>query len=158
MEKVDVLVIGAGLLGCFTARNLARYEMDILVLEKESDVSRGISKANTGIIYSGYDNRPGTLKSRLCIQANETFDTLAEQLGVPFKRPGSLMIGFGPRADRVISRKYHDGISAGMPAVSLLHSIRKVPEPSTHGSFASPRMRMPEIMAHISVLTQKYIV
>ena len=108
MEKVDVLVIGAGLLGCFTARNLARYEMDILVLEKESDVSRGISKANTGIIYSGYDNRPGTLKSRLCIQANETFDTLAEQLGVPFKRPGSLMIGFGPRADRGISRKYHD--------------------------------------------------
>ena len=58
MEKVDVLVIGAGLLGCFTARNLARYEMDILVLEKESDVARGISKANTGIIYAGYDNKP----------------------------------------------------------------------------------------------------
>ena len=51
MEKVDVLVIGAGLLGCFTARNLTRYELDVLVLEKESDVSRGISKANTGIIY-----------------------------------------------------------------------------------------------------------
>ena len=51
MEKVDVLVIGAGLLGCFTARNLARYEMDILVLEKESDVSRGISKANTGSAF-----------------------------------------------------------------------------------------------------------
>lgn len=120
MEKVDVLVIGAGLLGCFTARSLTQYELDVLVLEKESDVSRGISKANTGIIYSGYDNRPGTLKSRLCIQANETFDTLAEQLGVPFKRPGSLMIGFGQRADRVISRKYHDGIRAGIKGLKLL--------------------------------------
>ena len=120
MEKVDVLVIGAGLLGCFTARNLARYEMDILVLEKEGDVSRGISKANTGIIYTGYDNRPGSRKSKLCIQANEAFDTLTRQLGVPFSRPGSLMISFGPRADEVIKRKYTDGIQAGVKGLELL--------------------------------------
>ena len=120
MEKVDVLVIGAGLLGCFTARNLARYEMDILVLEKESDVSRGISKANTGIIYAGYDNRPGTLKSRLCVQANESFDALTEQLDVPFKRTGSLMISYGPRADRVIRRKYDDGMKSGVQGLRLL--------------------------------------
>ena len=120
MEKVDVLVIGAGLLGCFTARNLARYEMDILVLEKESDVSRGISKANTGIIYTGYDNRPGTRKSKLCIQANEAFDALVRQLDVPFSRPGSLLISFGPRADQVIKRKYIDGIHAGVKGLELL--------------------------------------
>ena len=120
MEKVDVLVIGAGLLGCFTARNLARYEMDILVLEKEGDVSRGISKANTGIIYTGYDNRPGSRKSKLCIQANEAFDTLTRQLEVPFSRPGSLMISFGPRADDVIKRKYTDGIQAGVKGLKLL--------------------------------------
>lgn len=120
MEKVDVLVIGAGLLGCFTARNLARYEMDILVLEKEGDVSRGISKANTGIIYTGYDNRPGSRKSKLCIQANEAFDTLTRQLEVPFSRPGSLMISFGPRADEVIKRKYTDGIQAGVKGLKLL--------------------------------------
>ena len=120
MERVDVVVIGAGLLGCFTARNLARYEMDILVLEKESDVSRGISKANTVIIYTGYDNRPGTRKSKLCIQANEAFDTLVGQLGVPFSRPGSLMIGFGPCADRVIRRKYTDGVSAGVKGLRLI--------------------------------------
>ena len=82
MKEADVLVIGAGLLGCFTARNLTRYEMDILVLEKESDVCGGVSKANTGIIYTGYDNRPGTLKSKLCIQANEAFDALTAQLNV----------------------------------------------------------------------------
>lgn len=120
MEKVDVLVIGAGLLGCFTARNLARYEMDILVLEKESDVARGISKANTGIIYAGYDNKPGTLKSRLCVHANESFGGLTRQLDVHFKRTGSLMISYGPRADRVIRRKYENGMKSGVQGLRLL--------------------------------------
>ena len=120
MVKTDVLIIGAGLLGCFTARNLARYEADILVLEKEQDVSRGISKANTGIIYPGYDNRPGSLKSKLCVQANEAFDALARELDVPFQRPGSLMISYGPRADEVIRRKFLDGTAAGVKGLELL--------------------------------------
>ena len=88
--NTDVLIIGAGLLGCFTARNLKRYDIDVAVLEKEDDVCRGISKANTGIIYAGYDNKPGTEKQKLCVQANEDFDRLCEELGVPFSRPGSL--------------------------------------------------------------------
>ena len=62
MTETDVLIIGAGLLGCFTARNLTRYDIDIIVLEKEDDVCRGISKANTGILYSGDDHKPGSEK------------------------------------------------------------------------------------------------
>lgn len=120
MKNVDVLIIGAGLLGCFTARNLARYEMDILVLEKETDVSRGISKANTGILYTGYDNRPGTLKSRLCVKASESFDTLAKELGVPIRRTGSLIVSYGPKADRVIQLKYHNGMRSGVKGLRLL--------------------------------------
>ena len=120
MERVDVLIIGAGLLGCFTARNLARYEADILVLEKEKDVCGGISKANTGIIYPGYDNSPGSLKSKLCVQANEAFDALTRELEVPFSRPGSLMISCGPAADRVIRRKYADGVLSGVKGLALL--------------------------------------
>lgn len=138
MERVDVLVIGAGLLGCFTARNLTRYEMDILVLEKECDVSRGISKANTGIIYAGYDTRPGSLKNKLCIQANEAFDTLTRQLDVPFSRPGSLMVGYGPRADQVIRRKYMDGMRSGLREISLLsESEVKALEPGLAGGITS---------------------
>ena len=120
MKKVDVLVIGAGLLGCFTARNLTRYELDVLVLEKEGDVSKGVSRANTGIIYTGYDNKPGTRKSKLCIQANEAFDALTRELDVPFARPGSLMVGYGPRADEVIRRKFRDGQSSGVRGLRLL--------------------------------------
>ena len=118
--NTDVLIIGAGLLGCFTARNLKRYDIDVIVLEKEDDVCRGISKANTGIIYAGYDNKPGTEKQKLCVQANEDFDRLCEELSVPFSRPGSLMVGYGPRADEVIRRKYRDGIKGGVKDLRLL--------------------------------------
>ena len=120
MVKTDVLIIGAGLLGCFTARNLKRYKADVIVLEKENDVCRGISKANTGIIYSGYSNSPGSFKQKLCVQANEDFDRLCRELEVPFKRPGSLMVGYGPVSDAVIARKYRSGIKGGVSGLRLL--------------------------------------
>ena len=120
MRKTDVLIIGAGLLGCFTARNLTRYDIDVTVLEKESDVCRGISRANTGIIYSGYNNAPGTGKQKLCVQANEDFDRLCSELDVPFRRPGSLMIGYGRAADAVIRRKYSDGMKGAVRGLRLM--------------------------------------
>lgn len=120
MIKTDVLVIGAGLLGCFTARNLKRYDIDVTVLEKEGDVCRGISKANTGIIYAGYDNKPGSLKQKLCVRANEDFGRLCEELDVAFSRPGSLMIAYGPEADASIRRKYGNGIKGGVKGLKML--------------------------------------
>ncbi|MBP1555879.1 MAG: NAD(P)/FAD-dependent oxidoreductase [Oscillospiraceae bacterium] len=120
MIKTDVIVIGAGLLGCFAARNLAGYDMGIIVLEKEDDVCRGISKANTGIIYSGYDHKPGSKKAKLCVQANEAFDLLCDELEVPFKRPGSIMVSYGPKGDAVIARKYRDGLEGAVKGIKLL--------------------------------------
>jgi len=119
-QFTDVIVIGAGLLGCFTARHLARYDISVTVLEKEEDVCRGISKANTGIIYAGYDNKPGSHKSKLCIQANEDFDALCRELEVPFSRPGSLMIAYGPKADAVIRKKYENGKAGGIKDIRIL--------------------------------------
>lgn len=120
MINTDVLIIGAGLLGCFTARNLRRYNADVTVLEKEDDVCRGISKANTGIIYAGYDNKPGSLKQKLCVQANRDFGRLCEELEVPFVRCGSVMAGYGPVADAVILRKYENGLKGGAEGLKLL--------------------------------------
>lgn len=120
MIRTDVLITGAGLLGCFTARNLKRYKIDVTVIEKEDDVCRGISKANTGIIYSGYNNSPGSEKQKLCVRAGEDFERLCGELEVRFARPGSLMTGYGPRADAVIRRKYEDGLKGGVRGLRLL--------------------------------------
>ena len=58
MKNVDVAIIGAGVCGCAIARELARYKLNIIVIDKNSDVCEGTSKANSGIIHAGYDAKP----------------------------------------------------------------------------------------------------
>ena len=120
-RHADVIVIGGGLLGCFLARALRRYELSVLVLEKEADVCTGISKANSGIIYPGYDMAPGSLKARLTVQASQNFPSLCRDLSVPLNRCGSLMAGWGPRAAENIRRKYHQGQENGVSGLMLLN-------------------------------------
>lgn len=120
MERYDAAIVGAGLLGCFAARALSRYDLRILVLEQREDVCTGISKANTGIVYAGYDTKPGTLKTELCVKANAGFETLCEELGVSFARRGSLMIACGPRAQGILEKKYAHGKENGVPGLELL--------------------------------------
>ena len=120
MERTDVAVIGAGVLGCFAARALTAKALHVTVLEAREDVCTGISKANTGIIYTGLDTAPGTLKTQLCVQANRDFDRLCAELDVRFSRCGSLMPAFGPRAEAVLRRKYEQGQANGVPGLRLL--------------------------------------
>ena len=120
MEYADVAVIGAGVLGCFAARALTRWDLKVLVLETREDVCTGITKANTGIVYTGCDTKPGTLKTELCVRANREFDRLCRELDVRFSRPGSLMAAFGPRAEAVLRRKLENGRANGVPGLRLL--------------------------------------
>ena len=53
----DIIVIGAGVVGCAIARELSKYKLDVLVIDKIEDVSEGISKANSGIIHGGYNEK-----------------------------------------------------------------------------------------------------
>ena len=120
MEYTDVAVIGAGLLGCFAARALAEWDIKVTVLEAREDVCTGISRANTGIIYTGCDTKPGTLKTKLCVKANREFDRLCRELDVRFSRCGSLMVGFGPRAGARLGQKLEQGQANGVPGLELL--------------------------------------
>ena len=88
----DVIIIGAGVIGCSIARELSKYKTSILVLEKNEDVCTGTSKANSAIIHSGYDANNGTLKAKFNVQGNRMMDALSRELDVPFKRIGSLTI------------------------------------------------------------------
>ena len=120
MEHFDVAVIGGGLLGCFAARELSRWKLDIVLLEAREDVCTGISRANTAVIYPGYDHKPGTLKAELCVRANAAFGWLCEELDVPFSRCGSLMLSFGPKADATLRKKLLQGQANGVPGLRLL--------------------------------------
>ena len=118
--KQDVLIIGAGLLGCFTARALAQYNLSVLVLEAEDDVCCGISKANTGIIYSGIDNKPETLKARMTVTSCQDYERLAKELDFSFRRTGSLMLSFGGQADQILKWKLERGTENGVRGARLL--------------------------------------
>lgn len=91
--EYDVVVIGAGVVGSAIARELSRYKLQIALLEKEADVAAGASRANSGIVHAGFDPKPGTLKAILNVRGNRLMEPLCEELKVPFKRIGSLVIG-----------------------------------------------------------------
>lgn len=116
----DILIIGAGLLGCAAARSLRRYDVSVTVLEKSSDVCTGISKGNSGIIYAGYDDRPGSLKAEMVVRACSRLPDLCRELDVHYRRTGSMMVGYGPRAEKVIRGKYEQGLANGVPGLELL--------------------------------------
>ncbi len=88
----DVLIIGAGVIGGLIARELSKYALDILIIDKENDVCNGTSAANSAIVHAGYDPRPGSLKARFNVEAVPMYKTLCEDLDVEFKTIGSLIV------------------------------------------------------------------
>ena len=88
----DVIIIGAGVVGCAVARELSKYNAGVLVIEKNEDVCTGASKANSAIIHSGYDAATGTLKAKLNVRGSRMAEGLCRELDIPFRRIGSLTV------------------------------------------------------------------
>ncbi|NLK88370.1 MAG: NAD(P)/FAD-dependent oxidoreductase [Clostridiaceae bacterium] len=116
----DVAVIGAGVVGALTARELSKYELRICILEKGADVASGSSKANSAIVHAGYDPLPGTLKARFNVKGNEMFERLSQELEVPFKRIGSLVLAFNEADMEVLQKLYERGAENGVPGLEIL--------------------------------------
>lgn len=94
MERYDVAVIGAGVVGSAVARELSRYAVRIGVFEKELDVACGNSSRNTGMLHAGFTYKPGSLKAECAVEGNQEFDRVAEELEIPFRRTGKVVVGF----------------------------------------------------------------
>ena len=120
MKQYDAIVIGGGILGCMTARNLRRWNISTLLLEKEEDVCRGITRANSAIVYAGYDNKPGSLKAALTVRGNARMGALCEELEVPFSRCGSLLVTYDEASIPKLERKLKNGILSGVPGIRML--------------------------------------
>ena len=120
MKQVDAIVIGGGILGCMTARNLRRWNISTLLLEKEEDICKGITRANSAICYAGYDNKPGSLKAQLTVRGNANMEQLCKELDVPFIRCGSLLVTYNADAVSRLKKKLQSGIQSGVPGLKLL--------------------------------------
>jgi glycerol-3-phosphate dehydrogenase len=92
----DVLVVGGGVTGSAIARELARYKLDILLVEKEHDLAMHASSRNDGMVHPGLDLHKGTLKHTYNLAGNRMYDRVTHELGVPFERVGQYLCFTSP--------------------------------------------------------------
>ncbi len=117
----DVAIIGGGITGCAIARELSKYDVSVVLIEKEEDVAAGgASKANSGIVHAGYDPLPGSLKARLNVMGNAMYGDLSEKLDIPFKRIGSLVLAFDYHDREVLKELYARGERNGVIGMRIV--------------------------------------
>jgi len=120
MKQFDVVVIGGGILGCFAARNLRRWNISTALIEKEADVCMGITRANSAIVYAGYDNKSGSRKAEMTVRGNAGMERLCQELDVSFSRCGSLLVTYDESSVPRLMKKLKEGQRNGVPGLKLL--------------------------------------
>jgi glycerol-3-phosphate dehydrogenase len=122
--KADVVIVGGGVIGTAIARELSRFNLNIILIEKEDDVAMGTSKGNSGIIHAGYNDDFKTLKGELNIKSNSKFDKLCADLKIPFKRIGSLVIGFSEEDFRKLKELKENGEKNGIKDLEIIRGTK----------------------------------
>lgn len=120
----DVMIVGGGIVGCAIARELTRYQLRVLLLEKDAEVGFGTTKSNSGIIHAGHHSSPGTLKGRLEWQGNPLWDRLQLELGFGFVRVGELTVARMADDVATLERLKAQGQAKGVPGLELWDRAR----------------------------------
>jgi glycerol-3-phosphate dehydrogenase len=133
----DVAVIGGGVVGCAVLRELSRYDLRLLLLERESDLAEGISKGNSGVIHAGFNVPVRSLKARTNVAGLKLVYELASTLGVPHRKTGKLVVALAdedrPRLEDIKAQ----GDRSGVPGLEIVDeaAIRRL-EPLARGRWA----------------------
>lgn len=117
----DITIIGAGIIGTFIARELSRYDLNILLIDKENDVSNGATKANTALIHAGFDAPSDSKMAYFNVRGNSMFDKICNELDIPFNRIGSLVLAFDDTDTVTIKELYNRGLKSGVPDMEILN-------------------------------------
>ena len=116
----DCLVIGAGVVGGLVARELTKYKLSVCIVEKASDVAMGATRANSAIVHAGYDAKEGTLKAKLNVLGSLMMENVCRELGVKYKRNGSLVVGFDEDDAATLHSLIERGKKNGVKGLSFL--------------------------------------
>ncbi|MGI5893391.1 MAG: NAD(P)/FAD-dependent oxidoreductase [Candidatus Merdivicinus sp.] len=118
--RYDVAIIGGGVTGAMVLRQLMRYQLKAVLLEKEDDVVMGATKANSAIVHAGFDAEPGTNKARYNVEGNRLMEEVTTELSVPFCRNGSLVLAFSEEDLQTVQNLLERGKENGVPGLQLL--------------------------------------
>jgi len=116
----DIVIIGAGVTGCSVAHELSRYNAKVCVVDKEDDVCCGTSKANSAIIHAGFDAAAGSMMAKLNLLGNRMMGDLAEDLDIPFKRNGSLVVCLFEEDRPALQKLYENGLANGVEQLRIV--------------------------------------
>ena len=146
MTNYDIIIIGGGVVGCMTARALARFDLKILLVEKESDIGMGASSANSAIVHAGHDPVPGTLKAEMNRLANPMWDQVSSELGIPFIRSGAYIVAIGADETGCLeplqARAKKNGVNAEILSAEEMKKREPRVNPETTGALYTPTAGM----------------
>ncbi|MCH7731512.1 MAG: FAD-dependent oxidoreductase, partial [Candidatus Marinimicrobia bacterium] len=140
----DVVIVGAGVVGCALAYKLSQYKLRILLLDKNYDVGEATSKGNSAIVHTGFDAAVGTLESQLVTQASRQWPELADKLKIPYEQCGALLLAIDEEQNKQLDKIYAKAISNGVGDIRLLNAAQtrelepKVPH-DIQGGMVIPR-------------------
>ncbi len=124
--KTDIVIIGAGIIGCAIARALSRYSKSVLVIDKEADVGWGTTKANSGIIHAGYAGEKNSLKLKLSHKGNKLFRKNAQDLDIPINNIGSMVNAIEKEKIGELERLYKQGKENGIKDIEIIRNKNKI--------------------------------
>ena len=120
----DVAVIGGGVVGGLVLRELTKYKLNVCLLEKESDVAMGASKANSGIVHAGFDAPTGSNKAKFNVLGNKMMESVTAELGVKFRRNGSLVVAFSEEDIKTLATLRARGEENGVEGLEIIDGAR----------------------------------
>jgi glycerol-3-phosphate dehydrogenase len=123
-QKYDVIIIGAGVVGNAIVREMTRYELKIGVLEKNRDVCFETSGRNSAVIHGGFAYDIGSRKAEYCVEGCLEFDKVAQELDVPFKRTGKVLVGNTPADYESLQQTIEAGKINGSVGLEMIDKDR----------------------------------
>lgn len=119
MRNFQIAIIGGGVVGCSIAREFSKYDVSVVLFEMGSDVACGASKANSGVIHSGINSPPSSLKANLCVEGNRMFDSLSKELSFSLKWTGKFVVAKNEDEIDEIERLMKIGIKNGVKNLEI---------------------------------------
>lgn len=136
----DVAVIGGGIVGVATAREIRQKwpTKSVILLEKEADVARHQTGHPSGCIHAGMYYTPGSTMARLCPRGHDLIVEYCKRFGLPYKLCGKMIVGSEEGHEAVIEQLYQNGVANGVKGLKVLRSEKeiKAKEPAVHGTCA----------------------
>jgi glycerol-3-phosphate dehydrogenase len=136
-EYYDIAIIGAGVIGSAIARELSKYKINAVLIEKENDVAEGISKANSGVIHAGFNVKPGTMKAKFNLEGLSMLPAIADELGLEYRICKKMVIAKNDDEKKELQKLFNQGIKNNTPGLSIINEseIKNI-EPSVNGKWA----------------------